>query len=259
MGEYRESGANGEYKSSRVIAQELQRKNRRKRRVRRQITAIAILSGTLTALLLILVFLSVYKHTHPKIDMSLYIPERIGDFAMIMPIDSAAAAFPELDIEEDYLTENPYSRPGTKLGKVKKIVVHYTANPGTGAHANRNYFEGLSESGDTYASSHFIIDLNGNIIQCIPLNEVAYASNEANSYSISIECCHEDAEGEFNTSTYNNCVELVARLCEYYQLDPAKDVLRHYDITGKECPLYYVRHPEEWELFLSYVAKEMGE
>ena len=26
-------------------------------------------------------------------------------------------------------------------------------------------------------------------------------------------------------------------------------VIRHYDVTGKECPLYYVRNPEAWEQF----------
>ncbi|MCI8598883.1 MAG: N-acetylmuramoyl-L-alanine amidase, partial [Lachnospiraceae bacterium] len=35
---------------------------------------------------------------------------------------------PELTV--DYLTENPYSRPGDELKKVKNIFVHYTANPG---------------------------------------------------------------------------------------------------------------------------------
>lgn len=259
MGEYRGSGYLGEFKSSKEIAREMRNKKKREQKQRRQLIAIAVLLGTLTALLMILGPLFAYKKAHPEVDMSPYIPARIADFSMILPIDSAAEAFPELDIEEDYLTENPYSRPGTKLGKVSKIVVHYTANPGTGAHANRNYFEGLSESGDTYASSHFVIDLNGDIIQCVPLNEIAYASNEANAYSISIECCHPDADGEFSDSTYNKCVKLVARLCEYYQLDPKEDVLRHYDVTGKECPLYYVKHPEEWNMFLSYVAREMGE
>ena len=28
-------------------------------------------------------------------------------------------------------------------------------------------------------------------------------------------------------------------------------IIRHYDVTGKECPLYYVRNPEAWEQFLA--------
>ena len=78
----------------------------------------------------------------------------------------------------DLLTVNPYSRPGTALEQVNGIVIHYTANPGTTAKQNRDYFEGLSHSGETSASSHFVIGIDGEIVQCIPCNEIAYASNE---------------------------------------------------------------------------------
>ena len=46
------------------------------------------------------------------------------------------AGAPEFDVQ--LLTVNEYSRPGTALEKVKGIVIHYTANPGTGAQAHRN-------------------------------------------------------------------------------------------------------------------------
>lgn len=177
--------------------------------------------------------------------------------SLITPIVSAAEVFPDLEIQEDYLTLNSYSRPGTELDEVEKIVIHYTGNYGTTAKANRDYFESLATSGETYASSHFVIDLDGTILQCIPLNEIAYASNEANDYCISIECCHPDAAGEFSTATYNQCVRLTAALCDYYGLNPQEDVLRHYDVTGKECPLFYVEHPEEWTMFLDFVEEYM--
>ena len=69
------------------------------------------------------------------------------------------SARPEIDVE--LLTVNPNSRPGKKLGKVKGIVVHYTANPGSSAMDNRNYFEGLKDSHVTQASAHFIVGLKG--------------------------------------------------------------------------------------------------
>ena len=81
---------------------------------------------------------------------------------------------PELDVE--LLPVNEYSRPGLALKKVRGIVVHYTANPGTTAIQNRNYFAGLEQSHQTKASSHFVIGLDGEIVQCIPCNEIAYAS-----------------------------------------------------------------------------------
>lgn len=171
----------------------------------------------------------------------------------VEPIISAAEQFPDLNIQEDFLTINDYSRPGDEIDGISKIVIHYTGNPGTTAQANRDYFESLAENPVTSASSHFVIGLNGEIIQCVPLNEIAYASNKANSYSISIECCHPDESGEFSTATYNQCVALTAELCKYYHLDPDTDVIRHYDVTEKECPLFYVENPEEWDMFLGFV------
>ena len=29
----------------------------------------------------------------------------------------------------------------------------------------------------------------------------------------------------------------------------ADDVIRHYDVTGKKCPLYFVEHEDAWEQF----------
>ena len=95
---------------------------------------------------------------------------------------------------EDFLTENPYSRPGEKLENVNNIFVHYTANKGTSAAQNRSYFENLGITGETSASAHFIIGYEGEIIQCIPLDEIAYAVAGRNYDSISIECCYQDAD-----------------------------------------------------------------
>ncbi len=53
------------------------------------------------------------------------------------------------------------------------------------------------------ASSHFIIGLEGEIVQEIPIYEVAYAtSKEKNKDTVSIECCHPDETGKFNDQTY---------------------------------------------------------
>jgi len=153
-----------------------------------------------------------------------------------------------LTIDEMLLTPNPYSRPQTPLYEVNSIVVHYTGNPATTAKNNRNYFENLKSKHTTYASSHYVIGLEGEIIQCIPLNEVAYASNHRNNDSISIEACHPDSDGKFTEDTYQSLVELVGLLIHQYQLD-RDDIIRHYDVTGKKCPLYFVENPEEWEQF----------
>lgn len=161
-------------------------------------------------------------------------------------------------VEKDYLTVNPYSRPGEPLEKINGVVIHYVGNPGTTAHANRNYFESLASGlENTYASSHFIVGLEGEVIQCVPLTEIAYASNTRNGDTVSIEVCHPDETGEFSPVTYQRTVELTAWLCREFRLDPSQDVIRHYDVTGKECPRYYVEHPEAWDDFRADVASEM--
>lgn len=155
-----------------------------------------------------------------------------------------------LSIQHKFLTVNPYSRSGKPLKRVKSIVVHYTGNPGSTAINNRNYFENLRKTHLTSASSHFIVGLKGEIIQCIPLNEISYASNQRNKDTISIETCHPDKSGKFNPKTYESLQKLVRALMETYHLDK-DDVIRHYDVTGKECPKYYVDHPHEWQKFLN--------
>lgn len=161
-------------------------------------------------------------------------------------------------VEVDLLPLNPFSRPGDPLQEINGVVIHYVGNPGTSAQANRNYFESLSSGTDgVYASSHFIVGLEGEVVQCIPLTEIAYASNSRNDDTVAIEVCHPDETGEFSAVTYDRLVELTAWLCETFHLDPAKDVIRHYDVSGKLCPLYYVENPEAWEAFLQDVAAEM--
>lgn len=162
-------------------------------------------------------------------------------------------------VEEDLLPVNRWSRPGTPLEEISGVVLHYVGNPGTTARANRNYFASLSDGREgTYASSHFIVGLEGEVLQCVPLTEVAYASNTRNDDTISIEVCHPDETGEFSAVTYQRAVELTAWLCRTFELDPEMQLLRHYDVTGKVCPRYYVDHPEAWEQFLTDTAAELS-
>lgn len=147
---------------------------------------------------------------------------------------------------QDFLTPNEYSRPGISLDEVNGVVIHYTANPGSDARGNRNYFESLKDSKITKASSHFVIGLDGTIIQCLPLEEIAYASNGRNGDTIAIECCHPDETGEFTKETYQALIELTAWLCGKYNLKQ-EDIIRHYDVTGKDCPRYYVANEDEWD------------
>ena len=163
---------------------------------------------------------------------------------------------PPLDVQ--LLTVNEYSRPGIAMEKINGIVIHYTANPGSSAQANRNYFEGLKDEHTTKASSHFVIGMEGEIIQCIPSGEIAYASNDRNNDTLSIECCHPDESGKFTDATYRPLVDLTAWLCGRFEI-PADQVIRHYDVTGKVCPKFFVEHEEAWQQFKEEVAAAVRE
>lgn len=172
-----------------------------------------------------------------------------------------AKTYPDISFDVRFLDPNPYSRPQLALKKVHAIVVHYTANPGVDAVANRNYFNNLPKANEkkqkkTYASSHFVIGLDGTVVQCIPLEEMAYASNDRNSDTVSIECCHKKENGKFTAQTQAALIQLCTYLCIKFDLTE-DDLIRHYDVTGKICPKYFVEHPEAWETFKKDVGMEL--
>lgn len=141
------------------------------------------------------------------------------------------------------------ARTGEELADFAGVVIHYVGNPGTSAAGNRNYFA----TAGTEVCSHFVVGLEGEVLQCLPLWERSVASNSRNRDTISIEVCHPDDSGQFNDKTYRSVVELTAWLCRTGNLS-VEEVIRHYDITGKECPRYYVRHPQAWEQLKADIA-----
>ncbi len=102
------------------------------------------------------------------------------------------------------------ARRGLKLEGIKNIVIHYTGNPGTTAKQNRSFFA----QPDTEVCSHFVVGIDGEIIQCVPLNEQSAASNWRNCDTISIEVCHKKSDGKFSSEAYASVVKLTAWLCE---------------------------------------------
>ena len=123
---------------------------------------------------------------------------------------------PYIDVE--LLTPNEYSRPQIPIESVQYIAIHYTANPGATAIANRNYFENLATTHDTKVSSHFVVGLDGEVVQGIPTSEMSYATNSRNT---------------------------------------SENVIRHYDVTGKNCPKYYVENPDAWIQMKSDIAAQI--
>lgn len=147
-------------------------------------------------------------------------------------------------VQVNLVDEGNPSRTGLPLDGVVDIAVHYTGNPGTTAAQTRNFYNNY----DSDVSSHFVIGMEGEAIMCIPMEERSSATNHRNNDTISIEVCHPEADGKFTDASYESLIKLVQWLMEEYNLD-TDHVIRHYDVTGKECPRYFVQHPDAWEQF----------
>lgn len=176
-------------------------------------------------------------------------------------VDLKAVEVPDW-VKQEFIRKNNFSRPDVSRRKINNIVLHYVANPGSSAEGNRNYFDSLadqdSQKGGTSTSSHFIVGLEGEVIQCIPINEIAYANAPRNEDTLSIEVCHPDDTGKYSDATYESVVRLTAWLCTQLKLK-SSDVVRHYDINGKLCPKYYVEHEEEWKQLRKDIDAAMKE
>lgn len=230
-------------------------KRRRARRRRKLLCKAAI--GMLMAVCLVMVYFitgQIYQLLHrenmDKAETSL--PAMAGQLFD----DGRKIAPPEMT--QDFLEINEYSRPGTPLNKINNIFVHYTANPGTSAAQNRSYFSNLAETHERSASAHLIIGYEGELIQCIPFDEQAYAVMTRNEDSISIECCYLSEDGSFTQETYDTLIHTLAWLLDEYGLS-TEDILRHYDCGGKLCPLYYAENEGAWEQLRQDVADYMAE
>ena len=166
-------------------------------------------------------------------------------------IDLKAVEVPEW-VKQEFIRKNIFSRPDVSRKRINNIVIHYVANPGSTAKNNRDYFDSLADQDQqksgTSTSSHFVVGLEGEVIQCIPITEIAYGNAPRNEDTISVEVCHPDETGRFNDVTYESVVNLTAWLCKELKLG-SKDVVRHYDINGKLCPKYYVEHEDAWVQF----------
>lgn len=213
-------------------------KKKKKRRRIRKIKRYTVLGG-----MLLIAFLLIYLLV--KLVLMLPIFNRGAD-----PKDVQVPAW----ITQELIQVNPNSRPQDPLEKVKGVVIHHALDEGTSAEQIRSYYDSLAETKKAYASAHFIIGLDGEIIQCIPLNEIAYASNKRNVDTIAIEFCYDDSTGKPTAAGYDSMVKLTKWLSDTFHLKQ-KNIMTHLEATGsgKICPKYYVENEAAWKQFLTDV------
>ncbi len=140
-----------------------------------------------------------------------------------------------MQIIDNLIPKGKYNRPGTK-STPKRICVHYTGDCGASADRLALFFTTNSAA---KTSSQYIVGINGEVIRCIPDNEIAYAAANQNANTIHIEVCYKDKAGKFEEKSIAALNELVLSLMDKYKIS-AENVLRHYDLTAKHCPAYYV-------------------
>jgi len=183
----------------------------------------------------------------------------------------------KLKIRKALLPKNEYSRPGTKLKSINGIVIHWTANPGGTADNHVSYFNHLAlqnpddDTPDRYAGAHYFVDISGEVVQLVPDDERAYhvgaktykpealkkfKTTYPNNCLIGIELCHPDSTGKFTEETLKSTRQLILKLMSDYDL-LLEDVVRHYDITGKNCPKYFVENEIEYKLFRDSILEDI--
>lgn len=161
-----------------------------------------------------------------------------------------------MKITEKIIPVNKYNRPGT-ASKPTRICVHYNGQAGTGADRLALYYANVAagmfpDKPDSWTSTQYIVGINGEVIRIVPDNEVAYAAANRNNGTIHIEVCYKQNSGEFEQVSKAALRELVQYLMKKYGIS-ADNVVRHYDLTGKYCPMYYVDETR-WAALHEYIT-----
>ncbi|MEG2310792.1 MAG: peptidoglycan recognition family protein [Clostridia bacterium] len=156
-------------------------------------------------------------------------------------------------IQEKLLSKSEMTRSFLKQKKIKYIVIHSVEKANMTAMFNRDYIESLSKQRDKYYSTHYIIGLDGEIIRCIPENEVAYHCEkiDINFESIAISCCT-NLDDSINENVKFSLSELINDLCFRYKLKK-NNVVLHFDISSSRCPKYFVDNKMAFDNVLKYV------
>ncbi|WP_241254554.1 N-acetylmuramoyl-L-alanine amidase [Brevibacillus sp. SYP-B805] len=170
---------------------------------------------------------------------------------------------------------------------VKGIVIHWVANPKSTAKNNRDFFERRKLGKSGYGSAHYIVCLDGTVVQCLPEAEMAYHVGSSlpykpgttqiytpeawarlntnrsgqkpypNNCTIGIECTHIDWDGRMTKETWRATVKLAAQLLKRYGLT-ANDLWLHKEVVGwKDCHRWFVNNPAEWARFKAEVGTAM--
>ncbi len=182
-----------------------------------------------------------------------------------------------IEITQDLIEINPFSRTGAKLRAKRGIIMHYTASPGAPACNISHYFNNLKDQdpndqvADRYAGAHFSVD-KFSIVQSIPTDELGYHVGSTQPYmqdaltmlgaypnnsTVGLEMCIE-YDGSIHEDTFQNAADLVVHLIKYEGFP--NTIFTHKQVVGwKDCPLPWVQNPSEFERFKMTVYNKLEE
>lgn len=162
----------------------------------------------------------------------------------------------------EFVSCDPSNYRAGRTQPVRYIVMHYTANNGDTAKNNCDYYHRV---GGLQASAHYFVDEHG-AMQSVREGDTAWHCGARaywhpecrNANSIGIEMCsRKRADGSYyiKPETVANAAALAREIMQRYGID-TDHVLRHYDVTGKRCPMPWVDDPAQWTAFLAMLTPE---
>ena len=143
----------------------------------------------------------------------------------------------------EFVSCDPSNYCAGRTQPVRYIVMHYTANNGDTARNNCDYYHRV---GGLQASAHYFCDEHG-AMQSVREGDTAWHCGARaywhpecrNGNSIGIEMCsRKRADGSYYIlpETVANAAALAREIMQRYGID-TEHVVRHYDVTGKHCPM----------------------
>lgn len=144
------------------------------------------------------------------------------------------------------------------------LVIHFTANDGDSAKNNADYFVREAPG----ASAHFFVD-EREIWQSVKEKDIAWHCGTRGMYfhpycrnanSLGVELCSRK-RGEkyyFTPETVKNAQQFVRSLMKRYGI-PTENVVRHYDVTHKNCPAPFVEDAGAWQKFKAGLMEQAKE
>ena len=164
-----------------------------------------------------------------------------------------------IDLEIKTANRENFTAKQRKLSDIAYLVVHYTGNRGDTAKNNADYFAREV----TGTSAHYFVDEN-EVWQSVPENHAAWHCGTKGTYyhpacrnanSIGVEVCMLDKHGKLRQGSVDRAAALVRELMQRYGIPPDR-VVRHYDVTHKDCPAPMVSNPALWQAFQTKLTQE---